>query len=77
MKSLIAAAAAALALAGCASTDLSDINTAGRAPSCTRECTGNYSQCASGTAVGLTPNMALKACKSSLRMCVESCPAGS
>ena len=77
MKSLIAATAAALALAGCASTDLSDINTAGRAPSCTRECTGNYSQCAGGLSVGLSPATALAACKSSLRMCVQTCPAGS
>lgn len=76
MKRLIAAAVAALALAGCAS-DLRDIDVTKAAPACARECTGHYSHCATGGPVIGSKAETLNACKEALRLCVQTCPAGS
>jgi hypothetical protein len=74
MIRLIAAAAAALALAGCAA-DLRDIDVTKSAPACARECTANYSHCATGGPVIGSKAETLNACKEALRLCVQTCPA--
>lgn len=62
-----------LLLAGCASSDLSDIDIGHADKACARECTTAYSGCISGgPSVGFKTET-INACKASLRLCVKTC----
>jgi hypothetical protein len=45
------------------------------APACARECTANYSHCATGGPVIGSKAETLNACNEALRLCVQTCPA--
>ena len=63
-----------LGLAGCAYS-IEDIDVSKSEPSCVRQCTANYSSCASaGPAVGFKTET-LRACRDAYSVCVKTCPA--
>lgn len=72
MKRLLTAAL--LALSGCAYS-IKDIDVSKSEPSCVRECSKSYSQCASsGPSVGFKTET-LRACREAYEVCINTCPA--
>ncbi len=72
MKKLFVISTIALLMNGCA-TGIKNISVAGRNPAEVRECTVNYSQCAShGVAVGFN-NQTLNACAEAYEICINTC----
>ena len=70
-KAIVKAAAAVVALAGCAST--SNIDMKQVESECGQKCSSNYSSC--GKQFTLFPIMAQRQCADALQLCVQACPA--
>ncbi len=63
----------ALLSSGCAYS-IKEVDVSNSEPSCVRECSANYSSCASqGNQIGLKTET-LRACKEAYEICVKTCP---
>lgn len=69
MKLLSVGLLVLFAMGGCVS--MSDIDVSKVQPECARQCTGNYSQCATGFQT-MSSQMG---CRDNLKLCVQTCPA--
>lgn len=62
-----------LVLSGCAGS-IKEIDVSGYAPSCVRECSIAYSQCAAGGQVVGSKAETLNACRDAYAICASTCP---
>ncbi len=73
MQKLLITLSLAATLAGCAYS-IMDIDTSKSDSSCVRECTSNYSSCASGgNQIGFKTET-LRACREAYSICISTCP---
>lgn len=70
MKLTISILLFSMALIGCVSGGIDDVNTSGKNQSCVRQCTNTYSNC-----IGASLSIAAqRACASGFRVCANTCP---
>lgn len=54
---------------------ISEVDVSDAEPTCVRECTKSYSECIQAAPAVGSPDMVLKACRESFKVCVDTCPA--